>query len=460
MCEGIRLLLPLHLTGSLNSGQRLQVEQHLAGCAACRAALAEWQELASSVRILASENAAGLPDLLIDPAALAGRTSGGAGPRIARWLGLIALLAGGLFVAQIGRGIRQAPAASSRAPATAVARVAENAVAELQTPVARAGSAAADGARPEQAARSRSTEPASGGQARLAGLSGSPSRGPAIRAAGSPAAVPTEVLLAIAEPTFSGHSVETAAPDPKNNEPPAATQTAHPIVSLTPAATETGAAPSETATLGPPSPSPSPAGGIVGLVVAVEDGLPRVEIPLRAWPEAGGAPLSTSTDSAGRFALPAAPGRWLVAVLSEQHEARWWKGAGLARTPFAAELLTVPEAGGAPELEFAIARNGPAAAEGRVTGAGGEGLAGALIVAVIEGGEGRPEDWGPATVSDAEGRYRLALPAGRYRIGAAARVGRQQLPSRWWPAANAIESAQLLDARPGSPLAGVDLQLP
>lgn len=108
-------------------------------------------------------------------------------------------------------------------------------------------------------------------------------------------------------------------------------------------------------------------------------------------------PGRARADDEGRFALPPVEGGPVDVV------------ATLDGYPVRVlENVPVDEGG-----EIAVVLGGPAAMEGRVTGPDGQGVSGALVIAVVDRGGG----FVARGTTDGEGRYRLApLPAGRVRV--------------------------------------------
>lgn len=487
--------LPLFAAGVLPPPEAGRVARHLDGCAACRAEVDAWRAIAGAVR--AEGAAAGAPLPTLAPvleaigrpaangtAAATDRAREGTRPRpdaaTARRFGPLAWLVVLLAIGMAARAALTPPrvadgpwpdsGSDAKGPGAEVGRGAQGPATRamtrrLATPVLRTSLPPLVG-------------PASGTRAQLGAVDGMPGAagvhrdgaGAAIRTRpGRPAAIadaavrgaaaagipPADATPAVPTPNTGGaasaggadRGPRATSPTASPRPPAVATDTPQPPTATAPTATATPPMAGPT----PPTPSPTPgAGGVAGRVLGT-DGQPRAEIPVRAWPAgSGGDPAAEAvTDAAGDYRLALAPGAWLIGVASPSHQRAWWdggRGAAVA-CPLAAAPVAVAAGQGIAGVDFTAARLPDQRIVGRVVGAGGRPMAGAMVVAAPPGASD-PAAWGPVAFTDADGRYALALAPGTVVVGAA--EGWSRPPAVWWGGATAIAQAAPITVGPGA----------
>ncbi len=461
MHDPVRDQLAAYAADTLPGALREEVAAHLAGCAACRAELAEWSALADAARRQAAARPAALPawtpPVGAPPPArpsLTGRY---------RQATLMALLALGLLAAGVllrtGSLGRSAPDRADSADLIA-RRGAE------------AGVDFAAGGRPAAESSGRSgLLSGSAGQAHLPGRSTFPVPAitplAAVTPVGALASVPSvpsvpSVQSVPSVPTPLSTSTPPA-PTTATTQPPAPEDPTHPEEPEEPSTPPLTSTPPSTPTpiLSMPSvTATAPGGPAAGLALLAgrvhgPDGQPRAEIALVAVPlDAAVADRLASTDADGSYRLELPPGPWLLHAESPAYQLMWFGGSP---NPLLARPLELA-ADRVQRADFFLEPSPPGLLRGQVLDSGGRPVDRALVLAAYP-----PLDPGDAprpaasVFSAADGSFSLSVPPGTWFLAGATTWREPRLA--WWGGDGSWEQAGGLAVGGEAAVEGLELVL-
>lgn len=454
MCDATRDKLPAFAAETLAENDRARVEAHLAGCAACRSALADWQAIGVAVRGTVAARAVDLPAYLPPDLVPAAETAAGPRRRMlagnSRGLALLILLAlmvpltlrisdriirhGQIEYDQIEPG-PAVPGPRTRAP--------------VPTPVARA-------VRPIARVRPSPLLTASDGGTSNAVSNDSASNASAIAGLAYPANSQATNRLSYAAgaspatsmvPLVMSTATTAVDPDPTRGTEPRSEEPESTDVPFTPSPVPNP--------LSPPTGTPVPTTGTILGTVRGPDRQPRAEILIVAEMEGGaGAEVSGMTNVAGAYALVLPPGAWIVHAETPAYQLMWHVGKP---NPIFADPVEVA-IGAVVAVDFDLEPSPAGLIGGRVTDAGGAPIARAVVIAAIpDNGPNRSPVLSTAVFTDDAGEYRLAVPPGAYFLATSLTRRREDLV--WWGGDGSFQQADRVGVNGSGSVRGIDIVL-
>jgi len=448
MCADVKLLLMDWAAGTLDDAARCRVDAHIAACADCARAAADWRSAGDAAAAYGSFASAPLPAWRA-PGERAAAVAAPLGPvplvRSARaWLAVAAAVALAIGATVRRTGTVPPPTTlGSAAPASASAedRAGPTLALRAPTPVRRLAGSASVAERPV-----------------ITRVDGRPARPVAASTPGRPSSAPAPLSTlpsdAAALPSAAATQPPSSPPQPPDRGAPADPH----VVAATPNSVPTApSSPPPDPTTAAPEPTTATLVAVVTGGVAGPDGFARAEVRVIARPVADGVgAVETTSGADGSYALTLSPGTWSIAAEGAAYVTAW---NGAAASPIDGAPLRVA-AGDAVGLDFRLAAAPPGRISGRVVDAAGVPVAGALVVAAApDVDRGGYRAFVAATLADGEGRYRLAVDEGGWLVAAAADWRAAAPALAWWGGDGDIVAVDQVAVARQRPADGIDFQL-